>query len=196
MYTSCMTRYILHGGFTSVENENNASFYAEFTSNLPEGGTILLVYFSRRDEEIPKLTKQDTQAILKQSKLASVNIKVATRENFKQELEEANVVYMRGGETDKLYNELLKHPDFSKTIKGKTIIGSSAGAYVLAAYRYWHSEGGVQKGLSILPIRILCHYQSEVLPPHKDAMQELEKCPAELELVVLKDTEWRLIETD
>ncbi len=61
---------------------------------------------------------------------------------------------------------------------------------------YYHSasEGGIYKGLGILPIRIVCHYLSPKFNVTKEAINRIEKYPKNLELVVLKDYQYKIIE--
>lgn len=45
------TKYILHGGFTCKDNDLNASFFHEFTSDIPTDAKILMVFFASGDED-------------------------------------------------------------------------------------------------------------------------------------------------
>ncbi len=52
-----MTKYILHGGETSVNNEHNKKFYQEWVKDFEADVVpkILLVYYSREKSEWEKL---------------------------------------------------------------------------------------------------------------------------------------------
>jgi len=184
------TKFILHGGYTSTPNEWNRTFYEEFGKSVSDGGNVLLIYFSRKDEEVEKLFEEDKERIIEHAKGKRLNIILAKEEEFMSQLESSQLAYMRGGSTRKLLSTLKKFPKFSKAIEGKTIAGSSAGAYVLSTYYYSSSEKGVFKGLEILPIKIMCHYDDSL----SEAKEELIKdYPDYLELVLLKDNEWRAL---
>ncbi len=99
---------------------------------------------------------------------------------------------MRGGETEKLLFELKKHPEFKDAIKGKTIAGSSAGAYAVSRYYHSANRGGIHEGLGILPVRMICHYQSDTLKFTDDPIALMKEYPDELPLVVLKDFEFQV----
>ncbi len=182
------TKFILHGGYTSTPNELNRTFYEEISRSVPDGGEMLLVYFSRKEEETEELFEQDKNRILEKSGGKKLNIVLAKEENFVDQLRNAHAIYMRGGDTQRLLNVLRKFTEFSEAIKGKTVAGSSAGAYVLAKYYYSGSKRDIFEGLGILPIKIICHYNEDF----SEVRELMERdYPSDLELVLLKDCEWR-----
>lgn len=185
------TKFILHGGFTGTENELNRGFYEELSKDVSNGGTILLIYFSRKDAEVHICFEQDKKKILEQAGDKKLNMELANQKDFLNQVRSADAVYMRGGDTDKLLARLKNFPDFDKAIKGKVVSGSSAGAQVLAKYYYSSSKGGVHEGLGILPVKVVCHYQSKEFEDRGDPIEQLKEYPEDLELVVLKDCEWK-----
>jgi peptidase E len=191
-----MTKYILHGGFTSAENNLNRTFYAEIAKDVPDRGTVLLVYFAGSDEEVEGKFEQDKGRILAGANGRSLNIIIATRENFIEQVRNAASIYMRGGDTDMLQNALKEYPEFKDAIQGKTVAGSSAGAYVLSTYRYSSRRHRVRDGLGILPIKVICHYLSEHrdFQSVEDPIKVMKHHNEDLPLVVLKDYEWEVVE--
>lgn len=157
-----MTKYVLHGGATSTKSRDNKRFFFEITKGLPNPVNILCVYFAKRKEFWPKLFKEEKinfssaaprkvfKFILAEDKM---NILV-------KQLKEADVIYLRGGETDMLKNVLKKVKNIEKLWGGKVVAGSSAGAYVLSKYYFENDKNKVEKGLGILPIKTLCHYSA------------------------------------
>lgn len=190
-----MTKFILHGGFTSADNEHNRTFYREMTAEVPDGGNVLLVYFAVTDGKLEEKFEQDKGRILAGAGGRSLNIQVATKENFIEEVKAADAIYMRGGSTEALLASLKEYSDFKDVITGRIISGSSAGAYVLSTYYYSSSNHKVGEGLAILPARIICHYQSEHrdFKEKEDPIKVMERYPKELELIVLKDHEWKAV---
>jgi peptidase E len=191
-----MTKFILHGGFTSADNEFNRTFYREMSSGVPDGGIVLLVYFACDDEGREEKLEQDKERILARAEGRVLNVQVATRENFIEEVRAADAIYMRGGSTKKLMAALKEHPEFAEAIKGKVVSGSSAGAYVLATYYYSSSDHVVREGLGIVPIKVICHYQSEHrdFQNKEDPVEVMRKYGKELKIIVLKDYEWQVVE--
>lgn len=188
-----MTKYILHGGFTAAGNASNDAFYEEFARDIPDGGTILLVYFATRDEkEIPEKFEKHTKKIQACSKGKSFHFSMATQEQFIEQIGMSDAVCFYGGSTSKLTEILKTYPDLKPLLVGKTVAGSSAGAYALARFGPSHHEASVREGLGVVPVRVVCHYESSVLPPNEKAVSLLKNMALELELVLLRDFEWRV----
>ena len=70
--------------------------------------------------------------------------------------------------------------------------GSSAGAYALAKFGTSHSEEVVREGLGLVPVRRVCYWESPDLPPSATSVALLKDTAPNLELVFLKDFEWRI----
>lgn len=189
-----MTKYILHGGFTREDNEPNKTFYQESTRGLTDNSTILLVYFAREDKDISRIFKEDKERILAQTSCKDLDVVLADKERFVEQIRSADAIYIRGGDTEKLLDTIKQYPTFVQSIQGKVISGSSAGAQLLSRYYSSSSEGGIHEGLGVLPIRIVCHYQSDLLPSKEDPLKLFENYQQELELIVLKDYEWKVFE--
>jgi len=106
---------------------------------------------------------------------------------------------MRGGSTPKLLGVLRKYESLKENLQGKTVAGSSAGAYAIGKYSAFHDDesgGKVREGLGLLPVRVVCHYQSADLPPNPEALAILESTAPELDLVLLRDFEWNVFNSD
>jgi len=193
-----MTKYILHGGFTSTDNELNRTFYGEVTRDVPDGGKILLCYFASVDEDNTRRFNEDSEKIKQQSNGKVFNFLLADEKNFIEQLKRSDALYLRGGSTPKLCGVLNKYDDFKEILEGKTVAGSSAGAYVIGKYSAFHDDasgGKVREGLGLLPLRVVCHYESIDLPPNPEALELLMNTEPELEAVLLRDFEWKIFIT-
>jgi len=105
-------------------------------------------------------------------------------------MKKADVIFLKGGSTVLLMNVLKNYLELGEKFLGKAVVGSSAGAYVLS--ELWTDHGDdvhMRKGLGILLLRIVCHYQSELLPPSHLSLQEIKDSRHDLELVLLRDCE-------
>lgn len=111
-----------------------------------------------------------------------------------EEVQNADAVYLHGGSTNKLLRLLREFPSLEQYIQGKTVAGSSAGAYAIAKYGASHSEDAMREGLGLAPLRVVCHYESSELPPAPGAVALLQNTATELELVLLRDFEWKVFE--
>lgn len=187
-----MTKYILHGGFTGEDNDLNHAFYEELARDIPNEGTILLCYFASREDDNTNKFKEDGERITKYSHGKHFTFLFATQEEFLNQLKQSDALYIRGGSTNKLLRVLRDYKDFTVMFLNKTIAGSSAGAYALAKYGSSHSESEVREGLGVVPVRLVCHFESPKLPPDMRAVEELARTAEDLELVTLKDFEWRV----
>lgn len=187
-----MTKYILHGGFTGKDNELNRTFFEEIGRDTPDGGTVLLVYFASKLEDSPNKFEKDRERIAKQSHGKNLNFVLADKERFIEQLKQADAVYIRGGNTEKLLATLRSYPDLRPLVQGKTVAGSSAGAYALSKLSVSHDGKKLCEGLGILPLRVVCHYESQELPPYPGSVEFLEETAKELELIKFKDHEWKV----
>lgn len=190
-----MTKYILHGGFTSTDNELNRTFYREITRDVPDSGTVLLCYFASKDEDNFRRFEEDSQRIKEQAEDKNLKFIQANEEDFIEQLRQADALYMRGGSTPKLLGVLKKYDNLKDLLKDKTVAGSSAGAYVIGQYSAFHDDesgGKVREGLGLLPIRIVTHYESKDLPPNPEALEILKDTAPDKEMVLLRDFEWKV----
>ena len=188
-----MTKFILHGGFERAENELNQAFYRELVEDIPDKGTLLLCSFAstHEEEEIKQRYQEQTDRI-KSLIDKKINFLLADKGSFLEQARLADAIHFRGGHTPKLLSVLRSYPTLSSILTGKTVSGSSAGAYALAMYGPGHSEKGIREGLGLVPIRLICHYESQELPPDSESCAELEMMTTDLELVTLRDFEWRV----
>jgi peptidase E len=189
-----MTKYILHGGFTRADNELNRSFFSEFGNNLKDGDKILLVLFASTNPYKEELFRDLVKRFNSHIHAANVSFTHATEADFEAQLLEASAVYIHGGNTPTLMTALKNYPNLKEKFSGKTIAGSSAGAYALATYCTAHTEEHFRKGLGILPIRLVCHFESAELPPSDTSLAELREADQSLELICLRDSEWKVVQ--
>lgn len=188
------TKYILHGGYTNEDNDLNRGYFAEMVNSVSEGGSILLVYFASEKDDIEQKYRKDATRLQSFSAGKQIKTTIATEYNFISEIKDADVIYLRGGDTSKLKTTLDAYPDFLDSIKGKTVSGSSAGAYVLSTYYFSNSQNKVMRGYGCVRARVACHYKSTVHQVSRDTdpASELAKYDNALELILLKDNEWTI----
>lgn len=169
------TKCLLHGGYTRYDNELNRTFLSEVVKGVPENGNILIVLFAVDAEKTEEQFANFKEKFTKYSEGKKLNFLQATKEDFLSQVKMADAIYIQGGNTERLKQMLAVYPSFAETIKGKTVAGSSAGAYVLSKYYYTNSQNKVLEGLGILPVRTVCHYQSEIhpAPENIDPVSEL-----------------------
>lgn len=189
-----MTKYILHGGETKVENESNKKFFFECT-NLPQTSVkILCIYFAKvvgpvaEAFEFAKKKFREAAAPGKEFTfvLADENLEI-----LRKQIQDADVVYIHGGDTNVLKEKLRPLTDFAELIAGKTVAGSSAGAYVLSRYYYSNSKRVICEGFGMLPLKVFAHWSEE----KQEERGLLEEFGEELPVYLLPVTEFVVIES-
>lgn len=186
-----MTKFILHGGNTGVENKDNEVFFSEFTKDFSNTKlvNILLVYFSRNESEWTDLGKQDIKNITRHTKSKSITFDVAKEDIFKEQMRKADVIYFRGGDTYKLLEKLIKIKNLKSFFENKIVIGSSAGACVLGKYFYDNDYDKIDQGLGIIDFKVFCHYDESCL----NLARKLDDYKEKLELILLPAYKHKII---
>lgn len=189
-----MTKYILHGGGTKRQTEDNKKFFAEIVRDLDDGANILCAYFAVADKETwaERLDKFKMRiAEVAPQKVFNFILADDKTEVFVGQIKKADVIYLHGGDTNLLKNKLKEVDNFAELVQGKIVVGSSAGAYVLSKYYYTNSGLEVDEGLGLLPIKTFCHYEEnkvaelERLKKHGEDL-EIYKIPEEKFFNILK----------
>jgi len=177
------TKYILHGGYTRAKNSDNNNFFKEILSETKGKILILLVYFATEDTNIKKFAKQEKENFLRNSKNKNLVFEIADKNNFNEQVKKADVIYIRGGKTEKLLAILNNFNNLKKLFKNKIIAGSSAGVYALVKYYFNRHNEGIKKGLNFVNIKAICHYSSK----KKKALEKLSMYKENLPIITLPD---------
>jgi len=187
-----MTKFILHGGFTKRENDSNRAFFKELIADVPDGGSVLMVYFASREDDSTESFEQHKSQIRAEAGDKNINFEYATQGDFVAQVEKADAIFINGGSTNKLLAVLRTYVDIKPLLEGKTVAGSSAGAYAASTLGSSHSEDALREGMGWAPLRVICHFESPELPPAPGATALLLQSAPELELVTLRDCEWKV----
>ena len=190
-----MTKFILVGGYTSKAADGGRAFAEELTSGF--GGHIKLLdcLFARSRDSWEKAFNQDKEFFAKHLSDRVTDIQLADPERFIEQLRWADVVYIRGGESDKLKDVFSRWPGWEKELSDKTLAGSSAGANMIAQYFYGLDDLGIHTGQGLLPLKVLVHYRSDYNAPHIDwdkAEEELKNYKEDLPLVTLQEGKFKV----
>ncbi len=180
-----MTKYILHGGFAGHVNEQNDKYFKEVLKTTSRKVNILLVYFAKELDRIPKNKAEDVYQFERNRGRKRVKFEVAEENTFLEQVNCADVVHFHGGDTLKLLSTLLKFPNLKEMFEGKIIAGESAGAYVLSTYFYSKTSGGVFQGTGLVPVKTICHYEGV-------NKEKLDGVGEGLELLLLADYEYKV----
>lgn len=157
-----MTKYILHGGAWQPTADYK-KFFSEMISGLSEGANILCVYFAREKDMWNENFAEDKMKFSSVSQQKVFNYVMANDKTsaFIEQVKQADLIYIRGGDTHVLQEYLEKISSLESLLYDKVVAGSSAGALVLSKYYYENDDDTYNQGLGILTIKTFCHYTEE-----------------------------------
>lgn len=77
-----MTKFILHGGFTRIDNEPNRAFFKEFLADVHDGGNVLMVFFALREDDPTDTFKELSDRMQSEAADKKIHFVLATHERF------------------------------------------------------------------------------------------------------------------
>lgn len=191
-----MTKYILVGGYPRKAADGGKAFAEELVKGFKGPVKILLCFFARSKEDWEQNMIDDQAFFKNHLNQKQLIFKIAEPDNFIEQIKWADAVYIRGGRVDSLFHLLKECKGWEKKLEGKTLAGSSAGAYAIAKYNYNLDTPKINEGLNLLPIKVLVHYKSDYNTPNIDwdkALEELKNYKEDLPIHALKEGEFVVI---
>ena len=191
------TKYILAGGYRAKAADGGKAFAEELAKGFEEPVKILVCLFARPRETWSTVFLEDKEFFTAHLAGKKKEITLADPDTFAEQVTWANAIYVRGGTTEALLNQLKQGVDWEKALNDKTLAGSSAGANAIGKYYYGLDAQKVGEGLGLLPIKVLVHYRSDYNAPNIDwnkAYSELNNYQEDLPLIALKEGEFKVIE--
>lgn len=194
-----MTKYLLHGGVDKNKREKyfelNQDYFIEGVRGF-ENVKILAVYFARTesDTETDLMFENDEHCFEDHSPQIKMEFAKASKDlnEFRKQVQWADLIYVIGGDSKLLLNQLKQVPDFATLIKGKVYMGSSAGANVVAKYFFSNTDQTVIEGLGLRPIKVLSHWDGS-----GDAgAEKLQSTGGDLPLYKIPEYEFIILETE
>ncbi len=156
-----MTKYILHGGASAPQSEDNRLFYQEMVKDLTNP-KVLLVYFAREFDEYDYLKNRDINNFRWANPEVQFTFAFANEDDFIRQVQEADAVFFAGGTSYKLIAALREQDvNLKQLFEGKIISGSSAGANMMSEWFYGYGAKEVGEGLGVLPITVFVHYKAD-----------------------------------
>ena len=189
-----MITYIPHGGKTSIQNEKNDGFFAQFTELVKKDVvTILLCYFSREKEKWESMSSRDMATIKRVSKKKVEFLIAENTEDLISKLEVSDVLFVAGGEANLIEPQYAAMSKIHTMLDGKIYAGSSMGAffasesYVLSLER--QDDGKVHKGSGFLPVQMLCHFN---IDEKKDKKIQMLAAYSKSPIIALNECEYTI----
>jgi len=188
-----MTKYILHGGATRAPLDGNKRFFREALVGQKNKVKILAVYFAREQKDYDWMFDLEQDNFKSNSPEKDIEIEIASSNMavFREQLKQADVIYVRGGDTFRLIDKIKQLPEFAELISGKIYAGSSAGVYLVAKYYYENDRDVIAEGLGILPIKAIAHWSEDKI----DILKKLKNVePEDMPIYKLMEGEFVVIE--
>lgn len=191
------TKYILVGGYLHKASDEGRAFCEELVKgfNFDRPVKILDCLFADTEERWEVKFKEDKERFKKYIK--NFNFELADPKKFIEQVKASDVIFLRGGETERLINVLNKRGDWIKELDGKVLAGTSAGGDVISKYSYNLDTNKIIDCLGLLPVKFIPHWCSDYNAPNIDwdkALQELKNYKENLPIYTLKEGEFVVIE--
>jgi peptidase E len=148
----------LHGGNSGLVNASNDTFFRTMVEPLPDPATVLLVGFAKKKEYREPFLAAARAQLERNRAGRTLNIVEATEDAFVEQVRDADLVFLLGGNTESLLLALRSFPGLVATLARKTLAGESAGAYALSSWFFSKTIGECRPGLGLAPAAIICHY--------------------------------------
>lgn len=189
-----MTKFVLLGGYAHKAPDEGRSFYQELVKDFSGNVRVLMCYFARPEDQWKKTFDEDSAVFQAHVPDRAIRFTLATVGGFKDQLQVADIIYFKGGETLDLEKALNANPGWEKLLSGKTVAGTSAGAEILATLSYNLDHSRLMPGYGLVPVSVLPHYDSDYAPNIRwdQIVLGLRKEAPERELVLLREGEFRV----
>ena len=157
------TKFILGGGFARKSPDKGQALYNEIVKDLPDSLIVLAVLYALPKKDWDGTIKRNESLFSSLVPNKEVEFHIANLETIKSQIMSADIVFLHGGTASSLIESLENVPNLREALKGKVVVGVSAGAYALSElYLEVSNEGGIKlrEGLGFLPLSMVTHYGS------------------------------------
>lgn len=193
-----MTKYILAGGYIHKAKDGGKAFCEELVKGIDKKSVkILDCMFARPRDSWEDKIKEDNNLFSKFIK--DFELELALPEKFTEQVKNSDVIFLRGGYTQQLFDLLNQDISWVKELDGKVLAGTSAGAEVIAKYYYVLSTPRTGDGFGLLPIKFISHWKSVFFDDSRQdinwerAIKELKNYKEDLPIYTLTEGEFKII---
>ncbi len=188
------TKYILSGGYITHKSKDGGKAFCEelgkdFNSDKPV--KILDCMFARPVESWKEKFQEDKVFFSKYIK--NFELELADVAKLTEQVKAADVIFLRGGETDMLLKKLNQSAGWVQELDGKTVAGTSAGMDAIAKYAYDLDTLKLTDNLGLLPIKSIPHWRSDYNAPNINwdkAFEALKNYKEDLPIYTIKEGEF------
>lgn len=154
-----MTKYILAGGNDLGIDGYGSDLAREIYETVERPANILSCFFATPSElwdVKEKVWREWFERYFGTDMLWSY----AVPETFIQQMNNADIVYLHGGDNGLMFEMLDRYPKLSTYFSDKVIVGSSAGANYLSRHYWARRKQQILRGRDIVPYSVIVHYES------------------------------------
>jgi len=192
-----MIKYILVGGYVHKAPDEGKAFCEELIKGINRKPVkILDCMFARKKEDWQESIHKDNVFLSKFIK--DFELELANPDNFKEQVKDSDVIYLRGGYTSPLMEALSKDKSWIKELDGKVLAGTSAGADAITKYYSVLKTHRVGDGLGLLPIKFIPHWMSDYSDEEvnnidwESEFEKLKNYKEDLPIYTLKEGEFKV----
>lgn len=154
-------KIILVGGYPHKAKDGGKAFYESLVKGFPEPVKVLVCLFARPRGNWEDAFLQDKNYFATNLPNVNIEIKLATQENFLEELGWCNAIYFRGGDIN-LVPFMSQYPNWQNYLEEKVVAGSSMGAYMLSKYYFDITSNTIKNGTGITNTKVIVHWKSQL----------------------------------
>ena len=160
-----MTTYLLHGGAELHNRPGNPRFYKRILELVAGNEVrILLCLWSRPKDQWEQRRKQLLELIQSETNKKVIVDTIDDPTSLQSTVPNYDAFFLAGGDAERLESYYPNLDNLKNIVQKKIYIGTSMGAFIVSnsyVFSYSAQKPGVQKGLGILPINTLCHWDIE-----------------------------------
>lgn len=173
-----MTRYILGGGGEAKVGGAEPFCYA-IRGDHKGKLRILDCFFAEAPETWEEKFNRKATAFFDAYMLGDFACELAQPNIFAQQVAQADVVYLHGGD-ERVLAKYLEPFQLPQLWRGKTVVGTSAGAMFLSAVSWGCDRRAVARGAGIVQAGVIVHYASDYGSDTPEGPIDWRKAKAEL----------------
>ncbi len=156
-----MTKYVLNSGGIKNNLDLKRKFHQEIVRGMGNSPKFLLCNFAQgREYWEPKFAGYSNAIIEDMPGGVKPTFELAVPDRFIQQCEDADVIYIHGGDCDLLFYWMRKF-DYLSMFKDKVVATNSASSCMLARSYYTCDWRACQNGFGVLPLKFIPHYDSD-----------------------------------
>lgn len=187
------------GGNPQSAPDGGVAFCEEIVTGFDQPVKILDCLFARSPEKWEEAFSEDKEFFTRCLPNTNLQMQLADPNQISEQIRLNDILYICGGTTLTLLNELKKIEQWQILLAGKTIVGLSAGTNALSRYYYGLDGLKIEEGLGLVPVKVITHWRSNYNAPNIDwdkAYLDLESHKESLRLIHLAEGEFSVIAVD